>query len=373
VCERSAANGYTKATGDTYLEVWSPTAEIMAFDYHQDIDNLPAGVYELRAVCFNSTNEVGGASVNGNVGLYARAEDVEYFAPVTVDSEIDYGRETVIDRIVVRGGTLRIGIRNQGVMTARWAGADDFQLVRLGTEDEVLGGEGDQFLADAAQRRDEQLAAVCPDEEQGGRNASLLIKNTDCLRADLYGWTTHNQETRSGQSWDGDSGNSYFDVYSQGSLESSMSQTVEYLPAGDFTLSALMRCATGQNVTLQAVHRSRSGEETVCQETLTGIGDQTVDGSPYQRGWQKVTLPVFTAQSGDRLTVNAFISAQTTAWWSVDHFMLHWDDAGSTGVDMVQGEGLRVNGQWFDLNGRRLSSRPTKKGIYINRGRKVLF
>ena len=375
VCERSAANGYTKATGDTYLEVWSPTAEVMAFDYHQDIADLPAGVYELRAVCFNSTNNVSGASVNGNVGLYALADDVEYFAPVTVDSEIDYGRETVIGRILVRGGAMRIGIRNQGVMSARWAGADNFRLICLGTEDEVLGGEGDRFLADAAKRRDEQLAAVCPDAEQGGRDASSLIKNTDCLRADLYGWTTRNQETRSGQSWDGDSGNSYFDVYGQGSLASSMTQTVAYLPAGDFTLSALMRCTTGQSVTLQAVHRSRNGEETVYQETLTGIGDQTVDGSPYQRGWQKVTLPAFTAQSGDRLTVNAFISAQTTAWWSVDHFMLQWDDAGSTGVERVPGSGFQVSGgdEWYDISGRRLNSRPTRKGIYINRGRKILF
>ena len=156
-----------------------------------------------------------------------------------------------------------------------------------------------------------------------------------------------------------------------------MTQTVWYLPAGDFTLSALMRCTTGQSVTLQAVHRSRNGEEKVCQETLTGIGDQTVDGSPYQRGWQKVTLPAFTAQSGDRLTVNAFISAQTTAWWSVDHFMLQWDDAGSTGVERVQVSGSRFQVSsdevWYDISGRRLNSRPTRKGIYINRGRKILF
>ena len=43
-----------------------------------------------------------------------------------------------------------------------------------------------------------------------------------------------------------------------------------------------------------------------------------------------------------------------------------------TGINAVKSEELKVKseGQWYDLNGRRLNGRPTKKGIYINRGSK---
>lgn len=32
-----------------------------------------------------------------------------------------------------------------------------------------------------------------------------------------------------------------------------------------------------------------------------------------------------------------------------------------------------LNGEWYDLNGRRLTGKPTRKGIYIHRGRRVLI
>ena len=370
-CERSAYNGYAKSTGDTYLEVWSSKPEVMSFDYHQEVTSLPAGVYTLRAVCFNSTDGVAGATVNGNVGLYAQAEGVEYFAPVTDDTEIDYTQETVIDRIVVRGGTMRVGIKNQGVMSARWAGADNFELLYLGSEDDVLDGKGDEFLASARQKRDEQLLSACPDNATGGKDASLLIKNTDCLRSDLYGWTAVNVGTISGQSWDGEGSNYYFDKYGEGGIESSMTQTVYYLPGGDYSLSALMRCTAGQTVTLTATHHTASGQETVYQNSVIGTGDQTVEGSAYLRGWQKVSLPTFTAQSGDRLTVSASFAASTTAWWSADHFTLTWNESESTDVGTMQHtyqEG--THGDLYNLNGMRV--RQPAKGIYIQNGKKVL-
>ncbi|MBP5196429.1 MAG: hypothetical protein J6035_03365 [Bacteroidaceae bacterium] len=371
-CERSASNGYTKATGDTYLEVWTPSADKIGFDYYQAVEGLPAGVYTLKAVCFNSTDGVSGASVNGNMGLYALAENTEYFAPVTEDSEIDYERKTVIEKIVVRDGTLRLGIKNQGTMSARWAGADNFELIRLGSEDEVLEGKGNEFIAEARNLRNQQLAAIWPDEGTDGKDASALIKNTDCLRSDLYGWTTVNLATTSGQAWDGDGSNAYFDKYREGSLTSSMTQTVNYLPEGDYTASALLRCATGQTVTLKAVYQPVSGEESVWQKSITGTGDQTVDGSPYQRGWQKVELPTFTAANGDRMTLSATFDAQVTSWWSADHFTLTWHEAGTTDIDEVKSEELKVKseGQWYDLSGRRVQN-PTK-GFYIQNGKKFL-
>ena len=109
-----------------------------AFDYYQDVSGLPDGVYQLSANVFNSTNGEAGASVNGAVGLYAQTSDLLYFSPVTTDSEMDTNRKNQIDKIIVRDGMLRVGVRNLGPMTARWAGADNFVLSYLGTEAEVL-------------------------------------------------------------------------------------------------------------------------------------------------------------------------------------------------------------------------------------------
>ena len=45
----------------------------------------------------------------------------------------------------------------------------------------------------------------------------------------------------------------------------------------------------------------------------------------------------------------------------------------TTGIDeMVNGQWSMVNGTWYDLNGRKLDTIPTKKGVYIFNGKKVV-
>ena len=41
-----------------------------------------------------------------------------------------------------------------------------------------------------------------------------------------------------------------------------------------------------------------------------------------------------------------------------------------TGIDSVKVSA--VNSVWYDLNGRKLEGNPTKKGVYIQNGRKVI-
>lgn len=367
-CQRSAANGFTKAeSGDTYFEVWTPSPENMGFNYYQDLGALPPGVYELSAVCFNSSNDVSGATVNGNVGLYAQAEGVEYFAPVTTDSKIDYDNPTVIPQILVRDGTMRIGIKNQGPMTARWAGADNFVLKYLGTKEEILPQGGSAFIRTKLLERDEQLTALFSDMEDGQKDASVLIVNADCNRNDYYGWTTQNLGTNKGQAWDGNDSNTYWDKWNSGSLKSSMEQTIGYLPNGEYEVSALLRCTTGQTITFSATH---NGE--VYTETLTGTGDQSQSGSEYQRGWQKVTLPSFKALSGELVTISASISSQTPGtWWSADHFTLTWKPSSIT-VGITNNESpAPANDAIYDLQGRRLE-KPVTSGVYIRNGKKYI-
>ena len=44
----------------------------------------------------------------------------------------------------------------------------------------------------------------------------------------------------------------------------------------------------------------------------------------------------------------------------------------ATGIGVID-NGQRTSGDWYDLNGRKLEGRPTKKGVYINNGRKVVI
>jgi hypothetical protein len=58
--------------------------------------------------------------------------------------------------------------------------------------------------------------------------------------------------------------------------------------------------------------------------------------------------------------------------------VFNWICGAPTDVRTVQGEFSILNyqlsilnGEWYDLNGRRLTGKPTRKGIYIHRGRRV--
>ena len=45
------------------------------------------------------------------------------------------------------------------------------------------------------------------------------------------------------------------------------------------------------------------------------------------------------------------------------------------GINEMKSEELRMKneGSWFDLSGRKLGSKPTKPGLYINGGKKVVI
>lgn len=64
------------------------------------------------------------------------------------------------------------------------------------------------------------------------------------------------------------------------------------------------------------------------------------------------------------------------AWLSVNtgvpsaRITLVFDEA--TGVNEVIGVKEVNDGSWYDLNGRKLNGMPTKKGVYILNGKKVV-
>ena len=321
-CSMDAMNGYTKATGDTYFEVWSSTGNVISFNYYQDIeDELPSGIYRLKANVFNSTNGEDGATVNGAVGLYAQTADQLYFAPVTTDSELDTSTFSVIDNILVNDGQLRVGVRNMGEMGARWAGADNFQLIRLGDLEEA-------DTAAVKAQNDSLLYALMPEtdtpaNEHGfvARDASRFIVNADCNRKTSYGWTVSNTDYDSANPFAGNDSAPYWNIWKSSAFSSSMTQDITGLPAGSYVLSVLVRASAAAELSLTASNGTASQTATTA-----GKGSEQVAGSDYPSGWFELRTDTLQLNRGDKLTLSLTATLPSSGWWSADHFRLTLTD-----------------------------------------------
>lgn len=121
-------SGNKQTHGNTAIEYWNASAANGSFDYYQNLTNLPAGKYVLRAAMYNSTNGEAGASFDtaGQCGVYGTSNGVTKNANVTVDGTA-YNIYTT-DGLLVPDGNLRLGFKNTTTMTARWFGVDWIQL-----------------------------------------------------------------------------------------------------------------------------------------------------------------------------------------------------------------------------------------------------
>lgn len=364
-CQRSATNGYTKATGDTYFEAWNSTAKDMHFDYYQDVSNLANGVYELSAACFNSTNGEEGAYVNGHVGLYAQTDGIEYFAPVTTDGNLDPNNRQTIPYIVVTDGKMRIGIKNIGAMSARWAGADEFKLRYLGNTDEILGKQYEAFKEDIQSESDARYTALFTwNATQTEADASGVIINPDCNRKDNYGWTVSNAEYDTKEAFDGNGSNNYWNKWSGSAFSSEMYQDFNYLPTGLYTASALLRCSSGLPMELYV---SLDEGVTKKSQSVTGTGNTSSAGSAYQKGWQKVTSPSIVLRRGQSLRIGFTATDEKgNNWWSADHYTLTYKPIDLSSISQIEEGILSIRGEKEGLN--CTTSTPTEVSIYTASG-----
>ena len=362
-CTRGAQNGYTKDnSGDTYFEVWHPTADGMSFDYYQEISGLANGVYRLQGKVFNSSNNVSGATVNDAVGLYAQSAGTTWFAPVSKDSEIDGADMLTLNNIVVTNGNLRIGVRNLKAMTARWAGADDFSLTYLGTTENILGKSDEEAIAEARAT----FLAQMPAGRDDSRDFSYFIHNPE-VTSITEGWTTASVKINSGESYDyknSDPKNTYFDYYdANNTVTSTAEQTIENLPRGSYVLSAMLRGSTStMSLSLEA-----SAGNSYAEKTLVGTGNT---GNMGNKGWHEVTLDAITLNEGESLTIR--LSATGSTWWSADHFTLMWSplpDDPTVGITEAT-SGSTAEGTLYDLQGRRVNH--AAPGVYLKGGKKYI-
>lgn len=377
-CTRDAANGYTKATGDTYLEVWDATAANINFNYYQDLTDLEDGIYELSANVFNTALEDANGIVNGTVGLYAQTPYQLYFTPVTTDAAADPDHpitssttdisglpRITVKNILVEFGKLRIGVRNLGTMGARWAGADNFQLKFVGY------GYYEHYEIENHVEADNILYGLMP-ETTNGLDASRFIVNPDCNRKDSYGWTTSNVDVKTdNESYDGVATNTYWNIWKSGAFTSSLSQDITGLPAGTYTFSALLR---GQDTATMKL-TAKTGDKNFVTQSFTGKGAVSADGDAYPQGWNLITTDPITVTQGQTLTISLNTESTASAWWSADHFALTLVEKSHEALGVTAPPSARSASNtplFYDLTGRTVRRTP-KKGIYLVKGQKIMI
>ncbi len=114
--------------------------------------------------------------------------------------------------------------------------------------------------------------------------------------------------------------------------------------------------------------------------TIGSSGDNTklYLGNDNTLYWPNATMSINTHrayfQLSDGLTAGDPADPNAN---NVRAFNLHFGDVseGQTGILVISKESgsQGVPDAWFDLNSRRLSGKPTARGIYINNGRKVVI
>ena len=168
-----------------------------------------------------------------------------------------------------------------------------------------------------------------------------------------------------------------------------MTQTITGLPAGRYSLSAVLRGNSKVPMKLTA----SSGNDSQ-QAKFAGTGTTASGNLPM--GWQKVSVPAIYVNKGEELIIS--LTASGASWWSADNFQLTLVEPDPTGIGSIHNsqftihnsQSSMVNGQSvYDLTGRRVknsqftihnSSQSSgaggtqlKKGIYIVRGKKVVI
>ena len=88
--------------------------------------------------------------------------------------------------------------------------------------------------------------------------------------------------------------------------------------------------------------------------------DQYLEGSVFERDYREVRpFEAYTVHTGEG---------------PAPRFVPVMEISGTTGIEGVRGLMSDDRGEnWYDLNGRRLQSKPSQKGVYLHDGRKVVI
>ncbi len=151
----------------------------------------------------------------------------------------------------------------------------------------------------------------------------------------------------------------------------------------------LVKWPTGSNITnpvFTGVTINATDPEAVVAHNA-GLNDVTFQGTYDRVSYETENKSVLFLGTGNTLyypsgtaptSIKAFRAyfQVVLGGASVKSFVLNFgEDDDATGIISIESE-KQTNGndaEWYDLNGRRLGSKPTQKGIYINNGHKLII
>ena len=135
--------------------------------------------------------------------------------------------------------------------------------------------------------------------------------------------------------------------------------------------------AAGETVKPAFLAKGEAADEittNLLKPTLTATTVGTTPGADYGKVWvlgnQGGTPGFYKSNDGRTLTVGKAYLYLDGGISSAPEFFAFDFSGETTGVNMVHGDGSRVNG-YYNLNGQRVSQ-PTK-GLYIVNGKKVII
>lgn len=137
--------------------------------------------------------------------------------------------------------------------------------------------------------------------------------------------------------------------------------TDKTIPAGN----AVILKSTAANVTLTKT----SATGTLADNDLKGVDVATAKSNVYCLN-KNGTVVGFYKYTGDVPAHRAYIESISSAR------MFSLGDGDATGiVSMEEGRGIKENGtdEWYSLDGRQLNAQPTRKGVYVKDGKKVVI
>lgn len=180
-----------------------------------------------------------------------------------------------------------------------------------------------------------------------------FLQNTEAESGTNH-WTVNTLSTNSGEAWDGNANNVYWDQWKANGLTSSLSQSLNAVEDGTYSISALVRASSNVTITMTVHILHADGTEQTQKVTQQGRGNQTLADSQWQNGWMTLSMPEFTAQQSDVVTLTLQASGSGSAWWSADHVTVDFTPAQPDHVDEVIGEQIKAEDTVYDLSGRRI-------------------
>ena len=175
--------------------------------------------------------------------------------------------------------------------------------------------------------------------------------------------------------FDTEDGTLYLGFKTATEIEAGVPYLVKWTSGGDISNPVFLG-VTISNTEAQAVQSQTAGLETVqmvgtFSPVSVKAGDKSIlflsdDNTLYYSSIDRQLCSCRAHFSVPYINGNAGAEARA--------FVLGFDDEEATGISLTPGSSTEGEGSdcWYTIDGRKLSSKPSQRGMYINKGKKIL-